>query len=119
VKFEWCTQTLCVVLYRVRARDAQLRVMRTPHQNTQISQPHNSTNMAPIDDALAEIESLKHSEELSYKRIAKKHGVWRSTLTRRHQAATQPHKSKIINQQKLTPQQEIELVRYIEGLTAR
>lgn len=75
--------------------------------------------MAPIDDALAEIEALESSEEFSYKNIANKYGIWRSTLTRRHKAITQSHATKIINQQKLTPQQEAELVQYIEGLTAR
>jgi len=75
--------------------------------------------MAPIDDALAEIDSLDASEKLCYTKIANKYGVERSTLSRRHRAVTQSHASKITNQQKLTPQQEAELVKYIEGLTAR
>ena len=75
--------------------------------------------MAPIDDALAEIKSLAPGEQFFYTKIADKFGVWRSTLTRRHKAETKSHASKIINQQKLTPQQEAELVRYIEELTAR
>jgi hypothetical protein len=106
-------------MYRVRARDAPLRVMHHPHQNTQTSQPHNSTTMAPIDDALTALESLQPGEKFSYRKIAKEYDVDRSTLTRRHQAITQSHASKIINQQKLTLQQEIELVKYIEGLIAR
>ena len=75
--------------------------------------------MAPIDDALADLVSLQPGEELSYRKVARKHGVSRSTLTRRYQASKQPHALKIINQQKLTPEQEIELVRYIDRLTAR
>ena len=93
--------------------------MRTPTKYTTFSTPGNSINMAPIDDALAEIESLGPGETLSYKKIANKHGVWRSTLTRRHKAKIQSHGEKAINQQKLTLQQEAELVKYIEGLTAR
>ncbi|KAF1954869.1 hypothetical protein CC80DRAFT_448593, partial [Byssothecium circinans] len=69
-----------------------------------------------INAAIEEINSLESGETFSYKEIAKKHGVVRSTLTRRHQAITVPHTSKIANQQKITPQQEIELVSYIEGL---
>jgi hypothetical protein len=75
--------------------------------------------MTPIEDALAEIESLRPKESPNYTRIANKFGVVRSTLTRRHQAATQPHAAKAINQRKLNNQQERELVRYIEGLTKR
>ncbi|KAF1972831.1 hypothetical protein BU23DRAFT_388559, partial [Bimuria novae-zelandiae CBS 107.79] len=52
-------------------------------------------------------------------KVAKKYGVSRLTLMRRHHAITQPHALKIINQQKLAPQQEAELIKYIEGLTAR
>lgn len=40
-------------------------------------------------------------------------------MTRRHKAKTLSHATKIINQQKLTPQQEAGLVNYIEGLTKR
>src|SRR3954468_21093073 len=75
--------------------------------------------MVPISHSIAEIESLKPGEQFSYTKIAKKYGVVRSTLTRRHQAVTQPRADKAINQQKLNPQQEQELVKYIEGLTAR
>jgi len=73
--------------------------------------------MAPIDDALAEIESLEPGENLSYSKIADKYGVWRSTLTRRHKAETRSREEQAIVQQKLSVQQEVELVKYIEGLT--
>ena len=75
--------------------------------------------MALINDALAEISSLDPSNKPRYITITKKYGVERSTLSRRHRVVTQSHTSKITNQQKLTPQQEAELVKYIEGLTAR
>jgi hypothetical protein len=58
--------------------------MRHPHQVTQSSTRDNSTNMALIDDALAELESLGPGEDFLYRKIAAKHGVVRSTLTRRH-----------------------------------
>jgi hypothetical protein len=72
-----------------------------------------------IKDALAEIASLGPEEEICYAKIAKKHGVVQSTLSRQHRAITQSVAIKNINQQKLTPQQEAELVKYIEELTGR
>ena len=91
----------------------------------QISQPYNSTTMAPIDDALAHIGSLKPGDKLCYQKIADECGVEhecgveRLTLSRHHRAISQPPTTKNINQQKLNPQQEQELVKYIQGLTAR
>ena len=75
--------------------------------------------MAPIDDALAAIESLKPGEQLVYQKIADQFGVDRSTLARRHRGVQAPLEIKNLNQQKLTLQQEAELVIYIEKLTAR
>src|SRR6186713_2076005 len=88
--------------YRVRARNARVRAMRTLTKFTTFSTPDNSINMAPIDDALAEIESLEPGENLSYSKIANKYGVWRSTLTRRHKAKTRLRKEQVIIQQKLS-----------------
>jgi len=53
------------------------------------------------------------------KKTATRHGVDRSTLSRRHKQIQAPRASKDINHQKLNPQQEEELVKYIEELTAR
>lgn len=75
--------------------------------------------MKPIEAALKDLEALKPDEQFSYTEIAKKHGVLRSTLSQRHRAETQPHTAKAVSQQRLTPQQEQELVKYIEGLTER
>ncbi|KAF7577083.1 hypothetical protein PtrM4_013230 [Pyrenophora tritici-repentis] len=72
--------------------------------------------MNPIDAAIAAIDALKPGEQFSYNKIAKNLGVVRSTLIRRHKGLTQP--SAIANQ-KLHPQQEKELVRYVQGLTKR
>ena len=112
--FQWASG-----VYRVGSRNARVRVMRGELQTPQTSASHNSTIMAPIDDALADLESLKPDEPFSYTKTADKYGVVRSTLIRRHKASTQPYASKAINQRKLSLQQEHELVQYIKGLTKR
>ena len=73
--------------------------------------------MDPIQAAIEEIESLEPGEHYSYTAIAAKHNVVRSTLTRRHQGLATTASVKNFNQQNLNPQQELELVRYIEKLT--
>ena len=75
--------------------------------------------MDPIDEAIEAIESLEPCETFSYTKIAKKYGVVRTTLMRRHKGITASRTTRISNTQKLNPQQEAELVKYIEGLTAR
>jgi hypothetical protein len=94
-----------------------VRVMRGEPQTPQSPIPSIPTNMSPIEEALAEIESLRHIDSICYTTIAEKYGVWRSTLTRRHQATTLSNASKSINQRKLDDQQEQELVRYITRST--
>jgi hypothetical protein len=42
--------------------------------------------MSPIDAAIEEIKSLAPGEKFSYRKIAEKYGVERTTLARRHQA---------------------------------
>ena len=74
--------------------------------------------MAAIDDALAEADTYATGEKIPWQKIANKHGVVRSTLTRRHRAETRSREDQAIAQQNLNPQQEEELVKYI-GLTAR
>jgi hypothetical protein len=74
--------------------------------------------MAPIDDALAAIEVQGPEEKLVYQRIADQYGVDRSTLARRHKRVQVSQEVKQSSQQKLTPQQEAELVKDIEELTA-
>ncbi|KAJ8109812.1 hypothetical protein OPT61_g7186 [Boeremia exigua] len=74
--------------------------------------------MEGINAALAEIDSFEPGEQFSYIQIAKKYGVDRSTLARRHQRVQVPREEANQNQPKLTPQQEEELVKYIFELTA-
>jgi transposase-like protein len=75
--------------------------------------------MAPINDAIEEIESLEPGEKWSYRKIAKKHGVGHETLRRQHQGISLSVQEFGLQHQKLTQQQELELVKYIEDLTAR
>ena len=72
--------------------------------------------MDPIQEAIAEIESRAPGEHFSYQQIAKKHGVGRMTLARRHKGLTEPYG---IRNLALHPQHEAELVRYIKTLTER
>jgi hypothetical protein len=72
-----------------------------------------------VEDALAEIDAMESDEDFSYQKLAEKHGCWRSTLTRRHQEETESREAKAISQRLISPQDEEELVQYIEGLTAR
>ena len=73
--------------------------------------------MDPIEAAIAAIESQELGAETSYTKVAAKYGVARSTLSRRHQGSQHTKETKDLNQRALNPQQEIELVVYIEGLT--
>ena len=75
--------------------------------------------MAPIDDAIAAIEALKPGEQFSYQAIADQFNVNRSTLSRRYRGCQRPRAAKERDQQNLSPQQELELVHYIEDLTKR
>jgi hypothetical protein len=73
--------------------------------------------MSSIEAALAAIESLEPGEKLIYTQIAAQYSVDRRTLARRHQRVVSSPSIKAQNQQALHPQQELELLRYIERLT--
>jgi transposase-like protein len=75
--------------------------------------------MSSMEDALAALESLEPGKSDSYSEIARKHGVDRSTLSRRHRSVTTSRAADASTRRKLNPRQELELVRYIEGLTKR
>jgi hypothetical protein len=72
-----------------------------------------------LELALTEIAQLGPCKKIPYTKIAEKHGVVRSTLTRRHQGDTCPHGEVSAEQQNINPEQEEDLVRYIEELTKR
>ena len=75
--------------------------------------------MAPIDEAIADLESREPGERYTLKEISEKYGVDRSTLGRRWRRVTASRDEGYSKQQALSPQQELELVRYIKTLTER
>jgi hypothetical protein len=79
----------------------------------------NSTTMAPIDDAIENYKSQELGEQLSYTEVAEKHGILRCTLARRCKGSQVSIEAYNLNKQKLSPQQELELVNYIKGLSKR
>ena len=72
--------------------------------------------MDPIQEAIAEIESPEPGDKFSYQQIAKKYGVNRVTLARRHKGETEAYG---IRKRFLHLQHETELVRYIDTLNER
>ncbi|KAF1939995.1 hypothetical protein EJ02DRAFT_495812, partial [Clathrospora elynae] len=75
--------------------------------------------MSPMEAAIAAIKLLEPGEPFTYTAIAHAHGVNRVTLAQRHKHFQVSHKAQAIKQHKLNPQQELELVQYIKGLTRR
>ena len=66
-----------------------------------------------MDDTVAEFESQELEERLSYRKSAAKYDLNRTTLSRRCRGVQQHVEAQEINKQKLYPQQEHELVEYI------
>jgi hypothetical protein len=75
--------------------------------------------MAPIQDAIVEINSASPSEDVLYRKITSRFNIQESTLRHRHQGKTRSHAHKAQLQQALNSQQETELVQYIEELSER
>jgi hypothetical protein len=73
--------------------------------------------MSSIEAALAAIESLEPGEKLVYAQIAREYNIEPTTLARRHKGASTSCSLKAQNRQALHPQQELELLHYIERLT--
>ncbi|SMR41372.1 unnamed protein product [Zymoseptoria tritici ST99CH_1E4] len=72
--------------------------------------------MAPIDDAL---EELTATDVKNIQKIATKHGVHRTTLSKRYNGVTNSKAARSENMSILSHQQERTLVRYIDTLTRR
>ena len=66
--------------YRVRARNAHLRVTPRETKRTHTSTRHNSTIMELIKAAIKAVKSQELGEDLSYTKVAATHNVERSTL---------------------------------------
>ena len=54
--------------------------------------------MTPIEEAIAELESLKLGESINYTEVAKKYGVNRTTLSRGHRGVQRPKEDQYENQ---------------------
>lgn len=75
--------------------------------------------MDPIEAAIEAIELREPGASFSYREVAKRFKVDRTTLSRRHQGRTQSYAAASQQRQLLNPQQEAELVQYIERCTER
>jgi hypothetical protein len=70
-----------------------------------------------MDAALAAIESLKPGESINYTEIAKRFGVNRLTLSRRHRGVQRSREDQYEEQRILNNQQAKDLIKYINGLS--
>ena len=70
--------------------------------------------MSSIEAALAAIKSQEPGENICYTKIAQEYGVNRSTLSRRHRGQTASRTASAEERRNLHPQQEQQLLRYIE-----
>jgi hypothetical protein len=117
------TAVVVCVIYRIGRRNARDGAMPAPNTKAVTSHPNstrnNSTNMSPIEAALAAIEARDTTQPLVYTHFANQFSVDRRTLARRHQRVTSSRASKELEQYAVHPQQELELVRYINQLTER
>ena len=75
--------------------------------------------MGAIKDAIEAIESREPGEDFTYRKIATKFNVNRTTLARRHKGFQASQAAAANDWQKLNLEQKLELVRYINGLTRR
>ena len=72
-----------------------------------------------MDAALESLQSLKPGEKANYSQTAKKYGVDRSTLSRRHRGVQGTLNERTDNNRFLSIIQETELVRYIKTFCGR
>jgi hypothetical protein len=98
------------------------RLVPPEHHNTRLAPTltrDNSTTMALIDDAIEDYKSQELGEQLSYTKVAEKHGVLRCTLARRCKGSQALIEAYNLNKQKLSPLHKLELIDYIKGLLKR
>lgn len=72
-----------------------------------------------LEDALLEADALNAEDKLSYRALAEKYGVCRTTLSRQHRRVVASRAVADQQQLKLDPIHERELCDYIEELTQR
>jgi hypothetical protein len=75
--------------------------------------------MGSIEAALADLESLKPGERPNYAQIGRKHGVDRSTLSKRHRHVQQSREARYEAQRILNDQQSETLIKWINNLIKR
>ncbi|KAF7568929.1 Trichoplein multi-domain protein [Pyrenophora tritici-repentis] len=73
--------------------------------------------MSCINAAIEAIESRDPGDKFTYSEVARRFGVDRSTLSRRHQQIRGSNEAKSRNQQLLHPHQELQLLEHIDELT--
>jgi adenylate kinase family enzyme len=73
--------------------------------------------MDPIQEAIEYLESREAGDKFSYRQVTKMFEVDRTTLSRRHNRRTRSNAEEARQRQLLSPQQEDELVKYIERCT--
>ncbi|KAF2007585.1 hypothetical protein P154DRAFT_517254 [Amniculicola lignicola CBS 123094] len=105
--------------YRVSSRNARSRVTHSCAHLINIAILDNSTNMAPIDEALAALKSLNLGEKINFTQIAQEYSCDRSTLSRRWRGVQGTMAQKHENQRLLNDTQERELLSYIDVLTCQ
>jgi hypothetical protein len=72
-----------------------------------------------LNATLSTEEALNPDEDFRYTEITKKHGVARSTLSRKHRGVSVTRAEAGLARRYLQPEQEAELVKYREDLTKR
>ncbi|KAF1351746.1 hypothetical protein EJ07DRAFT_183649 [Lizonia empirigonia] len=70
-----------------------------------------------VKEAVAEGRATRHRDNFQYTKLAEKHGVTRSTLTRQLNGECASKEDQALKQQLMHPRDEAELVQYIRGLT--
>jgi len=75
--------------------------------------------MAPIEEALEALQSLRPGERFSYTEIANKYGCNRTTLSKRHRGLQGTHAAQYESQRVLTDEQSQTLVNWINELTKK
>ena len=93
--------------------------MHTIAISSQLYTPPQLNATMTMEEALAELDALDSDEDFCYAEIAKKHGVARSTLSRKHRGVSGSRAEAGLARRNLQPEHEAELVKYIEELTER
>jgi transposase-like protein len=84
---------------------------------TPTSTRNNSTTMTAIDEAIDDLKSQGSDSQNAYKAVAEKYGVVDTTLRRRYLSQTTTRATQHARQRVLTPQQDNELLQWIQEET--